>query len=108
MRRIFEERRDYIVSAINSIDGVSCIKPDGAFYVMLNISRQIGKTLGGRVITSADDFALALLEKEYVAAVSCVSFGAPNFLRLTYAASMNDIKEGVKRIENFVSKGYAG
>ena len=102
MRDVFEERRNYIVERMNSIEGVSCIKPDGAFYIMMNIEKLIGKTLGGRVIKDGDDFAMAFLEKEYVAIVSCSGFGAPNFLRWTYAASMEDIKEGMDRLERFL------
>jgi aspartate aminotransferase len=102
MRDVFEERRDYIVKRVNSIDGLSCIKPDGAFYVMINIEKQIGKTLGGKKINNSDDFSLALLESNLVAVVSCTGFGCDNFLRLTYAASMDSIKEGLNRIEKFV------
>ena len=102
MRDIFEQRRNYIVERMNSIEGVSCIKPDGAFYIMMNIEKLIGKTIGGRVIKDGDDFAMAFLEKEYVAIVSCSGFGAPNFLRWTYAASMEDIKKGLDRLERFL------
>ncbi len=102
MRDVFEKRRDYIVERINKMDGVSCIKPDGAFYVMLNISEFKGKTLGGRVIGDGDDFSMAFLEKGHVAAVSCTGFGAPDFLRLTYAASMESIEKGMDRLEKFL------
>ncbi len=102
MRRVFQERRDYIVRRINAMDGVSCLTPEGAFYVMLNISKLKGKTLGGRVINDADDFSLAFLETGLVAAVSCVGFGAPDFVRFTYAASMENIKEGMDRLEKFI------
>jgi aspartate aminotransferase len=102
MRDVFEQRRDYIVGRINAIEGVSCRKPDGAFYVMLNIEKLIGKTLGGRVINNSDDFSLAFLESGLVAVVSCSGFGCDNFLRMTYAASMESIKEGIDRLEKFV------
>lgn len=102
MRRVFEERKDYIVSRINAIPEVSCIVPDGAFYVMMNIEKLIGKTLGGRVIENDEDFAMAFLEKGLVAIVPCASFGAPNFLRWTYAASMDSIREGMDRLEKFL------
>ena len=102
MHAEFERRRDYIVKRINSIDGVSCRTPEGAFYVMLNIEKQIGRTLGGKVINNSDDFSLAFLESGLVAAVSCTGFGCDNFLRLTYAASMDTIKEGMDRLEKFV------
>ncbi|MDR3278189.1 MAG: pyridoxal phosphate-dependent aminotransferase [Oscillospiraceae bacterium] len=105
MRAVFERRRDYIVERVNKIPGVSCLKPDGAFYVMINITRQLGRTLGGRVIGGGDDFALALLEKGLVALVSCAGFGDANFVRMTYAASMEDIAEGLNRLEKFVAGG---
>jgi aspartate aminotransferase len=102
MRDVFCERRDYIVKRMNSIDGVSCINPDGAFYVMMNVEKLIGQTLGGHVIKDGDDFAMAFLEKGLVAVVPCSGFGAPNFVRCTYAASMENIKEGLDRLEKFL------
>ena len=102
MREAFEQRRDYIVERINKIEGVSCRKPDGAFYVMLNIEKLIGRTLGGRVINNSDDFSLAFLESGLVAVVSCTGFGCDNFLRMTYAASMETISKGLERLEKFV------
>ena len=102
MRKVFEQRRNYICSRINAIDGVSCRTPDGAFYVMVNIEKQIGRTLGGKVINNSDDFSLAFLESGLVATISCTGFGCDNFIRLTYAASMDTIKEGMDRLEKFV------
>jgi len=102
MRTEFEKRRNFIVEQINKIKGLSCRKPEGAFYVMLNIEQQIGKTLGGRQINNSDDFSLAFLETGKVATVSCTSFGISNFVRLTYASSMDSIKEGIIRLKQFV------
>lgn len=98
----FERRRNYIVERMNSIEGVSCIKPDGAFYVMMNMEKLVGRTLGGRVINNGDDFAMAFLESANVAVVPCSGFGAPMFVRWTYAASMENIKEGLDRLEKFL------
>ena len=100
----FEKRRDYIVERMNKIDGVSCIKPDGAFYVMMNMEKLVGRTLGGRVINNGDDFAMAFLEGANVAVVPCSGFGAPMFVRWTYAASMENIKEGLDRLEKFLQE----
>ena len=105
MRKVFEERRNYLVERMNQIDGVSCLKPDGAFYVMMNLEKLIGRTLGGRVIHNADDFAMAFLEKGLVAVVSCCAFDAPNFVRWTYATSLETIKEGLDRLEKFLKEG---
>ena len=102
MRKVFEERRNYIVDRMNRIEGVSCIMPEGAFYVMMNIENLKGKTIGGTVINTSDDFAMAFLEKELVAVVPCSGFGAPDFVRWTYATSMENIKEGLDRLERFL------
>ena len=104
MRKAFLERRDYIVKRINEIPGVSCIKPNGAFYVMVNIEKLVGKTLGGKLIENDDDFAMALLEKELVAVVPCSGFGIKNFVRWSYAASMENIEKGLDRLEKFVTE----
>ena len=104
MRKIFEDRRNYLVESVNKIDGVSCIMPDGAFYVMMNITGLIGKTLGGRKINNDDDFAMVFLEKALVAVVPCSGFGMKNFVRWTYATSMENIKEGLARLEKFLNE----
>lgn len=105
MRRVFQERRDYLVSRLNQIEGVSCIRPEGAFYVMMNLEKLVGRTLGGRVIRDADDFSMVFLEKGLVAVVSCCGFGAPNFVRWSYAVSMDTIREGLDRLERFLKEG---
>ena len=104
MRLAFLERRDYIVKRINSIPGVSCINPNGAFYVMMNIEKLVGKTLGGKLIENDDDFAVALLEKALVAVVPCSGFGMKNFVRWSYAASMENIEKGLDRLEKFITE----
>jgi aspartate aminotransferase len=103
MREEFERRRDYAAERINSIEGISCMVPDGAFYIMIDIGEQIGRTLGGRVIRNGGDFALSLLECGLVAMVPGASFGAPDYVRMTYAASMDEISRGLDRLEAFVS-----
>lgn len=104
MRRVFEERRNHIVERMNKIDGVSCIMPNGAFYVMMNMDKLIGRTLGGKLIENDDDFCIAFLEKALVAVVPCSGFGAPGFVRWTYAASMENINEGLDRLEKFLQE----
>lgn len=104
MRLEFLKRRDYIVERINAIPGVSCIRPNGAFYVMMNIEKLIGRTLGGKLIENDDDFAVALLEKALVAVVPCSGFGMKNFVRWSYAASMENIQKGLDRLEKFVTE----
>ena len=102
--KVFEERRNYLVSRLNSIPGVSCITPNGAFYVMMNIEKLIGRTLGGKLIENDDDFGVAFLEKGLVAVVPCSGFGIKNFVRWTYATSMENIKEGLDRLEKFLAE----
>ena len=102
MRRAFEERRNYIVDRVNAIDGVSCIKPEGAFYIMMNVEKQLGRTIHGELIQSGDDFSAALLKHGLVATVPCSGFGAPNFVRWSYATSMDNIKKGMDRLEEFL------
>ena len=104
MRKVFEERRNYMASRMNAIDGVSCLVPEGAFYIMMNMKELIGRTLGGKLIKDGDDFAMAFLAEKNVALVPCSGFGAPYFLRWTYAASMEDIKEGLDRLEAFLKE----
>ena len=102
MRKEFESRRNYMVKKINSISDLSCMKPDGAFYVMVNITKLIGKTIRGFVINSSVDLCAALLEVEKVAAIPGAGFGADNYIRLSYATSLENIIEGLNRIEKFV------
>lgn len=104
MRDEFETRRNYIVERMNSIDGVSCLKPEGAFYVMMNIEKLIGRKFGGIEVTDSDSFAKAFLEQGLVAVVPCSGFGAPNFVRWSYAASMENIKAGLDRLEKFLAQ----
>ena len=103
MREAFEERRNYMVERMNQIEGVSCIKPEGAFYVMMNISKIFGKELFGHVIKDADDFGNMFLKYGKVAVVPGTSFGAPEFIRWSYATSMENIKAGLDRVECFLS-----
>jgi len=105
MKKAFIERRDYMVDRINKIDGVSCLKPTGAFYVMMNISKLIGTKLYGTQINSSDDFANLFLEKALVAVVPCSGFGDDNYIRWSYATSMDTVKKGIDRLEKFLKEG---
>ena len=102
MKAAFEERRNYMVERMNQIEGVSCIKPEGAFYVMMNISKLVGKELFGHVIKDADDFGNLFLKYGKVAVVPGTGFGAPNFVRWSYATSRENIREGLDRLERFL------
>ncbi len=104
MKKAFNERRLYMVERMNKIKGVSCLKPEGAFYVMMNISALKGKKIDGRQINTSDDFAELFLEKFLVAVVPCSGFGNDDFVRWSYATSMENIKKGLDRLEEFVNK----
>ncbi|MBZ9608262.1 pyridoxal phosphate-dependent aminotransferase [Clostridium estertheticum] len=98
----FKLRRDYMVEKINSINNLSCIKPEGAFYVMVNIGDVLNKSIDGKVIKDSIAFSDVLLEKEKVAVIPGIAFGVDNFIRLSYATSMENIKIGLDRIARFV------
>ncbi len=100
----FEARRDALVERINKIPGLSCRKPHGAFYIMLNIKQVLGKSYNGRVIETSKTFAELLLAEKHVAVVPGVAFEAEGFCRLSYAVSMENCMEGLNRIEAFVSE----
>lgn len=95
----FKKRRDYILKRFDEIPGVQCFKPQGAFYVFPNISAFLGKQAGGKVLETDLDFCDFLLDHSKVACVAGTGFGAPGFIRLSYATSMENIKEGLDRIE---------
>ena len=105
MRTEFIKRRNYMVEKINEIDGVSCLMPKGAFYVMMNMEELVGKKLYGKEIKNSDDFAELFLEKALVAVVPCTGFGAPNYVRWSYATSMQSIEKGLERLKKFLAEG---
>jgi aspartate aminotransferase len=98
MRAEFDRRRSYLVDRLNAIDGVRCLKPNGAFYAFPDVSALYGKKAGDRTINSSLDFALYLLEEAQVALVHGEAFGDDRYIRLSYATSMENIEKGVERI----------
>ncbi|MBA5850438.1 pyridoxal phosphate-dependent aminotransferase [Clostridium sp. cel8] len=100
----FSRRRKYMVEKINDIKLVSCFNPIGAFYVMMNISKTFGKKYDENTIENSMDFSKLLLEKEKVAVVPGIGFGVDDYVRLSYATSMENIVSGLERIEKFVNK----
>ena len=99
----FEVRRDLILNLLKDIEGFSCNTPEGAFYVFPDVSAFFGKTLNGTLIKNATDFSLYLLEAALVATVTGDAFGNPNCIRISYAASQDQIKEAMSRIKKVVS-----
>lgn len=104
MRAEFEKRRNHLVERMNKVPGVSCLKPQGAFYVMMDISGFVGKEMYGHVIEGDADFAQLFLEKGGVATVPTSAFAAPNYLRWSYATSMENIDKGIDRLEKFLAE----
>ena len=103
-RKVFEERRDLVVSMLNQAQGIDCPKPEGAFYVYPSVAGLIGKTTpSGKVIENDEDFVTELLEAEGVAVVHGSAFGlGPNF-RVSYATSTEALTEACERIQRFCS-----
>ncbi|RXM83247.1 hypothetical protein DP153_05895 [Clostridium tetani] len=100
----FEKRRNYMVERINSINGIECIEPKGAFYMFADINKVIGKKINGEEIKNSVDFCEKLLELYKVAVVPGAAFGLENHIRLSYAISMENIEKGLDRISNCVSE----
>jgi aspartate aminotransferase len=103
MRNAFCERRDYMVNRINSMPNISCLKPEGAFYVMMSVEKLIGTKMYDTVINDSADFCKVMLEKVGVAAVPLTSFGCPNHIRWSYATSMKNIEKGLDRLEKLLT-----
>jgi len=104
MRREFDQRRKYMVEKLNQIKGVSCLKPAGAFYAFPNVSKILEKGVkyNGKRIINSFDLADFILKEAEVALIPGSDFEAEGYLRLSYATSMEDIKEGLDRIENIL------
>lgn len=98
----FKKRRDYIFEREEAIPLISALKPEGAFYLFVDVSGTYGKAYHGKKIQTAADFATVLLEEKYVAVVPCADFGMPDYIRLSYATDMEEIKTGMDRIEELV------
>lgn len=98
----FEKRRNYMVNTLEGIEKLSIIKPQGAFYIMINLDECLGKAINGEVIKDSMDFSAKLLEYEKVAVIPGKAFGLDNYVRVSYATSMEAIKEGLNRIKKFV------
>jgi len=103
MRKIFEERRNALLDCFKGYDKVNCVKGSGAFYVMVDLSGLLGKSYEGKQINTPLEFSELLLEKAHVAVIPCESFGADKYVRLTYTLDIPVIKEGARRIQEFIN-----
>jgi aspartate aminotransferase len=104
MVREFHRRRNAIVDKLNAVDGIHCLKPEGAFYVFPNIAALLGKTANGKRLSSPCDVADYLLEEAKVAVVPGEDFGSNEHIRFSYATSLQDIEKGCARIREAISK----
>ncbi len=99
----FKTRRDLVLDLLGKIDGIKTNTPQGAFYVFPDISYYFGKTIQGKAIENASDISMLLLESANVATVTGDAFGAPNCIRISYAASQDELKEAIKRIADVLA-----
>ncbi len=99
----FHKRRDLVIDLLSKIKGIKTNVAQGAFYVFPDISYYFGKTIAGQKVDNASDFAMLLLEKANVATVTGDAFGAPNCIRISYAASQEELREAISRIANLLS-----
>lgn len=104
MKIEFKKRRNYMVSKLKSIHYIDFIEPEGAFYVMVNIKNLFNKSIENILINSSTSFADALLKNEKTAVIPGIAFGNDDYVRLSYATSMENIVEGLDRIEKFINK----
>lgn len=103
MAKEFEARRDYVWRRLSGMKGVTCVRPDGAFYVFPNFSQVYGRSAGGVRVDSSNTLAEALLEQAHVAVVPGNAFGSDAHVRLSFATSMENLKKGLDRIEAFLA-----
>ena len=100
--KAFQERRDFVVNSLNAIDGISCLKPDGAFYVFPNCKKLIGKKdKEGKKIQNDTDFVQSLVENFGIAVVQGSAFGLECFFRISYATSMENLEKAMNKIKEF-------
>lgn len=98
----FEKRRNYMIDRIEKINGLSFIKAKGAFYIMVDVSNFYGKSINGNIIKTSLDFSKSILKEENLAVIPGVAFGLDNYIRLSYATSMEIIEEGLNRLESYL------
>jgi len=104
MRAEFEKRAKIMVDRLNSIEGVQCAQPTGAFYCFPDVSARFGRTIGDAQIKGSLDFAQGLLEQKNVALVPGVAFGCDSNVRLSFACSLEQINKGLDRLEAWLSQ----
>jgi aspartate aminotransferase len=104
MVAVFQKRRDFMYQEVSAIPGVSCNLPQGAFYLFPDFSAYFGKYFQEKEIKGASDLASVWLENIQVAVIPGIAFGDDRFVRLSYATSLENIKEGLNRIKTFLAR----
>jgi len=104
MKEAFLERRNFMLKELRNIKGIKINEPKGAFYLFPDVSELFGQQFDGKTVNNADDLCLFLLEEAKVALVTGNAFGSPNCIRISYAASMEQLKEAVCRIKSAISQ----
>lgn len=104
MLKEFNKRREYMINRLDNIKDINYILPNGAFYIMIDVSKFYGKSINNNLIKDSLSFSKFLLEENKVAVVPGVGFGIDNYVRLSYATSMENIEKGLNRIEEFLKK----
>jgi len=102
MRQEFEARRDLVCDRLAKLSGVRCPVPEGAFYAFFDVSSHFGRTLAGRTVKDSDGFCRAALEGAHVNIVPGSAFGAEGFVRLSYASSREQLRQGLERLERLL------
>ncbi len=105
MREAFDRRRQIMTRMLNEIDGITCAEPEGAFYCFANIQGLLGRPISGRVSETSAELSSYLLEAVKIAVVPGEAFGAPGFVRLSYALNDGELVEGLERVAQFVAQG---
>ncbi len=104
MIQTFKKRRDKLLEGLSAIQGIKVNHPEGAFYVFPDISYFLGKSVNGKILETADDLCLYLLDEAWVALVTGEAFGAPNCIRLSYATSDDLLEEAIRRLQKAFNK----
>ncbi len=103
----FDKRRKYIVERLNNMDGISCMLPEGAFYIFPNVSGLFKRSIAGQTVSTSLELVNLILDKAKVAFVPGEAFGSKSHVRISYATSMENIKEGMNRLEKLLSDGIS-
>jgi aspartate aminotransferase len=102
MRAAFAERREYVLERVRALPDIHCVPPGGAFYVFMNVSAYLGKTVSGSKIATCTDFCIKALETAHVAMVMGEAFGCPGYARLSFATDLETLAKGFDALDNFL------